>query len=46
MRDLIVSTNDAKYVRVAGQDTYPQSAGSDSLTIIDASTYPPKVARR
>jgi DNA-binding beta-propeller fold protein YncE len=41
--DLIVSANDTKYVRVAGKDTYPENAGSDTLTLIDASSFPPKV---
>ena len=41
--DLIVSANDAKYVRVAGRDTYPADAGPDTLTVIDASSNPPKV---
>jgi DNA-binding beta-propeller fold protein YncE len=35
--DLIVSANDAKYVRVAGKDTYPEGTGPDTLTLIDAS---------
>lgn len=41
--DLIVATNDAKYVRVAGRDTYPRDAGPDTLTLIDASAIPPRV---
>jgi DNA-binding beta-propeller fold protein YncE len=41
--DLIVSANDAKYVRVAGKDTYPEGVGPDTLTLIDASTSPLKV---
>jgi hypothetical protein len=41
--DLIVSTNDAKYQRVAGVDTWPGDAPSDSLDVIDASAFPPKV---
>jgi DNA-binding beta-propeller fold protein YncE len=41
--DLIVSTNDAKYQRVAGVDTWPADAPSDSLDVIDASLFPPKV---
>jgi DNA-binding beta-propeller fold protein YncE len=41
--DLIVSANDAKYVRVAGRDTYPEGTGSDTLTLLDASRFPPEV---
>lgn len=41
--DLIVSGNDAKYVRVLGRDTYPADAGPDTLTVIDASSTPPRV---
>jgi DNA-binding beta-propeller fold protein YncE len=41
--DLIVSANDAKYVRVAGTDTYPGNAGADTLTLLDASRFPPTV---
>jgi len=41
--DLIVSANDAKYVRVAGKDTYPEGVGPDTLTVIDASSFPFKV---
>jgi DNA-binding beta-propeller fold protein YncE len=41
--DLIVSANDAKYVRVEGRDTYPLDAGPDTLTVIDASSNPPRV---
>src|SRR5215213_591241 len=41
--DLIVSANDGKYVRVEGVSTYPQPAPSDSLAVIDASQFPPKV---
>ena len=42
-RDLIVSTNDAKYQRVAGIDTWPADAPPDTLDVIDASAFPPKV---
>lgn len=42
-RDLIASTNDAKYVRVAGCDTYPEDVGPDTLDIIDATDYPPRI---
>jgi hypothetical protein len=41
--DLIVSANDAKYARVEGRDTYPSNAGPDTLTVIDASSNPPRV---
>lgn len=41
--DLIVSTNDAKYQRVAGADTFPPGTGPDTLSVIDASVFPPKV---
>ena len=41
--DLIVSTNDAKYRRVAGVDTFPLDAGPDTLDVIDASGFPPRV---
>ena len=41
--DLIVSANDAKYVRVVGRDTYPTDTGPDTLTVIDASSNPPRV---
>lgn len=41
--DLIVSANDAKHLRVEGRDTYPEGASSDTLTLIDASVFPPKV---
>ena len=41
--DLIVSTNDAKYQRVAGSDTFPAEAPPDTLDLIDASSFPPKV---
>ncbi|MBS1155140.1 MAG: hypothetical protein H6R07_1064 [Proteobacteria bacterium] len=42
-RDLIASTNDAKYVRVAGCDTYSEDVGPDTLDIIDATDYPPRI---
>lgn len=41
--DLIVSTNDAKYQRVAGTDTFPPDPPADTLDLIDASTFPPQV---
>jgi hypothetical protein len=41
--DLIVSANDAKYIRVLGRDTYPEGTGPDTLTVLDASQFPPEV---
>ena len=41
--DLIVSANDAKYQRVAGKDTFPEGAGPDTLTVLDAARFPPAV---
>jgi DNA-binding beta-propeller fold protein YncE len=41
--DLIVSANDAKFVRVEGKGTYPENPPPDALTVIYASTYPPKL---
>ncbi|MBS1155144.1 MAG: hypothetical protein H6R07_1068 [Proteobacteria bacterium] len=41
--DLIVSTNDAKYQRVVGKDTFLENPASDTLDIIDASHFPPRV---
>ncbi|MDH3371798.1 MAG: YncE family protein [Gammaproteobacteria bacterium] len=41
--DLIVSGNDAKFVRVAGKATFPEGVGPDTLTLIDASSFPPVV---
>jgi DNA-binding beta-propeller fold protein YncE len=41
--DLIVSANDAKYVRVLGRDTYPEGTGPDTVTVLDASRFPPEV---
>ena len=41
--DLIVSVNDAKYQRVEGRDTYPEGVGPDTLTVLDASRFPPVV---
>jgi DNA-binding beta-propeller fold protein YncE len=41
--DLIVSANDAKYQRVLGRDTYPEGTGPDTLTVLDASRFPPVV---
>lgn len=41
--DLIVSTNDAKYVRDQGRDTFPPNPPADSLALIDATSFPPRV---
>ena len=41
--DWVVSSNDAKYQRVQGRDTYPDNAKPDTLTVLDASVFPPKV---
>jgi DNA-binding beta-propeller fold protein YncE len=41
--DIIVSAQDGKFVRVDGRATFPQPAPSDSLVVIDASTFPPVV---
>lgn len=41
--DLIVSTNDAKYQRIVGKDTFLENPTSDTLDIIDASHFPPQV---
>jgi DNA-binding beta-propeller fold protein YncE len=41
--DLIVSANDAKYVRVLGRDTYPEGTGPDTLTVLDTSLLPPEI---
>ena len=41
--DLIVSANDAKFVRVEGQATYPENPPPDTLTVLDASSFPPTV---
>lgn len=43
MPDWIVSTNDAKYQRVAGEDRYLHDAPADTLDLLDASTFPPRV---
>ena len=42
-QDLIVSANDGKFVRVDGRATFPRPAPSDSLTIIDATQFPPRI---
>jgi len=41
--DLIVSTNDAKYHRDRGRDTFPPSPAPDTLSLIDAALFPPRV---
>ena len=41
--DLIVSANDAKQVRTAGVDSFPEGVGADTLTLIDAAARPPRV---
>jgi DNA-binding beta-propeller fold protein YncE len=41
--DWIVSGNDGKYQRVEGHDTYPDNAAPDTLTLLDASHFPPQV---
>lgn len=41
--DLIASTNDAKYQRVVGKDTFLDNPQPDTLDIIDASHFPPRV---
>ena len=39
-----MSGNDGKYQRVEGRDTFLASPPADTLTLLDASTFPPKVA--
>ena len=41
--DWIVSGNDGKYQRVEGRDTYPANPEPDTLTLLDASRFPPQV---
>jgi DNA-binding beta-propeller fold protein YncE len=41
--DWIVSGNDGKYQRVEGRDTYPADPKPDTLTLLDASQFPPQV---
>ncbi len=43
--DWIVSANDGKYQRVAGGDTYLKSPPPDSLALLDAQSFPPKLVR-
>ena len=42
-RDLIVSGNDGKYQRVKGTDTYLEHPPADTLTVLDASRFPPSI---
>ncbi|HDR8970736.1 YncE family protein [Burkholderia vietnamiensis] len=42
--DWIVSGNDGKYQRIEGRDTYLASPPADTLTLLDASVFPPKIA--
>lgn len=42
-RDLIVSANDGKFLRVEGRATFPADAPPDSLTVVDASVRPVRV---
>ncbi len=41
--DWIVSGNDGKYQRVEGRDTYLTNPPPDTLTLLDASYFPPQV---
>jgi DNA-binding beta-propeller fold protein YncE len=41
--NLIVSANDAKLRRVAGKDTYLEDPPPDTVSVIDASRFPPRV---
>src|ERR1700676_1054453 len=41
--DIIVSAQDGKFVRVDGRATFPEPAPSDSLIVIDASSFPPVI---
>lgn len=41
--DLIVSTSDAKYVRVQGKDVFIEVPSPDKLDLIDASSFPPRI---
>lgn len=43
--DWVVSSNDGKYQRVQGRDTYPDNPSVDTLTVLDASVFPPRVAQ-
>lgn len=39
----IVSANDAKLLRAAGKDTYLENPPPDTVSVIDASRFPPRV---
>lgn len=41
--DLIVSTSDAKYVRVQGRDVFIDTPSPDKLDLIDATGFPPRI---
>ena len=41
--DLIVSTSDAKYVRVQGRDVFIDVPSPDKLDLIDATGFPPRI---
>jgi DNA-binding beta-propeller fold protein YncE len=41
--DIIVSAQDGKFVRVDGRATFPEPAPSDSMVVIDSSTFPPVI---
>jgi DNA-binding beta-propeller fold protein YncE len=41
--DIVVSAQDGKFVRVDGRATFPEPAPSDSLVVIDLSTFPPVI---
>jgi DNA-binding beta-propeller fold protein YncE len=41
--NLIVSANDAKYFRVRGADIFDAQAGSDTVSLLDCATMPPRV---
>lgn len=43
MLDLIASTNDAKYQRDSGRDTYLDAPGPDSVDLIDMTSFPPRI---
>ena len=43
--DWVVSSNDGKYQRVQGHDTYPQNAGPDTVNVLDASIFPPRITQ-
>ena len=43
--DWIVSGNDGKYQRVVGRDTYLANPPPDTLSVLDATHFPPKIVR-